>query len=72
MQIEHPMSGTPIDGEFVPIFDLLRPTDVYPSTSGRWEVCPCPGVLLPDYDMAIGVPNPVLWVRPFSAPALAS
>jgi len=38
--------------------DVLEPTDVYNSTSGKWEPTPCPGAILKKQG-----PN-VVWVRP--------
>ena len=42
--------------------EVLLATDVYESTSGRWEPCPCPGIrlLLPQGENS----SAVLWVRP--------
>lgn len=37
--------------------DVLEPTDVYESTNGSWEVCPCPG-------LAIQAGADVVWIRP--------
>lgn len=39
--------------------DKLQEGDVYASTSGNWEVCPCPGVVLKEG-------CEVLWVRPIN------
>jgi len=35
---------------------ILEATDVYASTSGKWELCPCPGLIL-------GMTH-TIWVRP--------
>lgn len=37
--------------------DELRETDVYDSTSGNWESCPCPG-------NKVGAGMVTVWVRP--------
>jgi len=42
--------------------DVLEPTDVYESTSGRWELCPCPGLTL-----EASLEGPI-WVRPNRGP----
>ena len=41
----------------------LETTDVYDSTSGRWERCPCPGIIL---EVAS---DHVRWIRPCPVPA---
>lgn len=55
-----------VDGPYVFGFELeagdtLEPDDVYNSTSGNWEKCPCPGLTLG------GEGANVKWVRPASA-----
>lgn len=37
--------------------DVLEPTDKYDSSSGGWELCPCPG-------LTIQAGAPAKWVRP--------
>ena len=37
--------------------ETLEATDVYSSSSGYWEACPCPGLVLQEG-------NAVVWVRP--------
>lgn len=49
-------------GNLLEAGDVLRPTDVYESTSGDWEPCPCPG-------LPIGEGVATRWVRP--APVVA-
>lgn len=44
-------------GFLLEVGDVLEPTDVYASTDGTWDPCPCPGLKLHD-----GVK--VMWVRP--------
>jgi hypothetical protein len=54
--IYHPFAN-PIQGRRLQAGDVLRSTDVYASTTGKWERCPCAGaVLQTNVD--------VVWVRP--------
>lgn len=56
---KHPLSENEIvQGEKVEKGDFLKSDDVYPSSSGKWEKCPCPGVILQGEDHT-------LWVRPY-------
>jgi hypothetical protein len=41
----------------IPPGTVLERTDLYLSTTGSWEPCPCPGVTL-------GEGNTTQWVRP--------
>ena len=60
-KIEHPIAiRATIVGEIIKPGTRLLPTDVYASTTGKWEYCPCPGALLPE-----GLD--VIWVRPLHA-----
>lgn len=38
--------------------DVLEATDVYDSTSGTWEPCPCPGLTIQ------AARNGTVWIRP--------
>lgn len=53
----HPISniGTVLGIKIEP-GTVLEENDVYASTTGKWENCPCPGVMLQNSD--------VFWVRP--------
>ena len=42
--------------------DTLEPTDVYSSSNGFWEPCPCPG-------NPLGDGSSVTWIRPQPLPA---
>lgn len=54
----HPDPSVPfIVGRQVMSGETLEPTDVYSSSNGRWEPCPCPGLIL-------GEGHSVIWVRP--------
>lgn len=60
----HPNPGQPGIGKYTHKYghqleagDELEATDVYSSTSGYWELCPCPGTKL------VGG-LAVVWVRP--------
>lgn len=53
----HPRSGHYVFGEKLPAGTVLEATDLYDSSSGRWEPCPCPGLVLQE-----GVAT--TWVRP--------
>ncbi len=62
--IEHPKKGTPQNGRYTHILgrkleagEELQAGDVYDSSNGYWEQCPCPGVILQG-----GVAT--TWVRP--------
>jgi hypothetical protein len=54
--------GTFVYGRELVNGDVLQKDDVYNSTSGRWDKCPCPGLTLQGFDE--GANNPVIWVRP--------
>ena len=43
-------------GKRIPVGTTLEPTDLYASTTGKWELCPCPGIIMNSPD--------VIWVRP--------
>ncbi len=45
--------------------DILQQNDVYNSSSGKWEKCPCPGLMI-----QIERDSSVIWVRPDIAKAL--
>lgn len=49
--------GTPIDGCLLETGDILEVYDVYESSNGFWERCPCPGLTL------VTGTEP-MWVRP--------
>jgi len=63
MPVIHPLNANAprIEGEIIGKGSTLKATDLYASTSGRWESCPesCVGILLPK--------TPTLWVRPATA-----
>lgn len=40
------VTGDVVFGSKLHAGDVLEETDVYASTDGRWEKCPCPGVVL--------------------------
>jgi hypothetical protein len=44
--VEHSRSGNLIVGLSLAVGAILQPGDVYDSTQGIWEECPCPGVRL--------------------------
>lgn len=52
----HPRSGLPIKGLLLASGALLRPEDKYACSSGRWEICPIPGLILDR--------TQTVWVRP--------
>lgn len=54
----HPRTLRPIFGTVILPCTVLLPTDVYSSSSGDWEPCPCPGIVLECL-----VPG-VHWIRP--------
>lgn len=58
----HPRTFRHIFGTLVLPCAVLRATDVYSSSSGEWEPCPCPGIVLECL-----VPG-VYWIRPEDAP----
>jgi hypothetical protein len=69
----HPESRTEVHGCELEPGDILQKGDVYSSSNGRWEPCPCPGlVLLPSMpkqqdDESCLPPQPafpVIWIRP--------
>lgn len=53
----HPVSGAVIWGHRVTAGTVLRETDVYDSSSGAWEPCPCPGLTFQGG-------NHITWVSP--------
>lgn len=58
---EHPnVEGTFVYGRKLGNGDVLETNDVYNSTNGRWERCPCPGLTLQGFEED----SPVIWVRP--------
>lgn len=57
MQVQtHPQSGVPIVGMKLAEGAILQEGDVYDSTVGVWEQCPCPGLELKA--------TSTFWVRP--------
>jgi len=52
-----PHCREPVHGHLLEPGDVLEPTDVYDSTVGDWQSCPCPGLTLQAGSDAI-------WVRP--------
>lgn len=50
--------GTPIAGCLLETGDVLEIYDVYESSNGFWERCPCPGLTLAVADIG------PMWVRP--------
>lgn len=58
MMINHPLRpSATIEGEILKPGEVLRDTDYYASTTGKWESCPCPGGKVRE-----GLE--VIWVRP--------
>lgn len=55
---ENPYSGKLFFGVKLYTGTKLEAPDVYASTSGSWELCPCPGVVLQNTE--------TIWVRPFA------
>jgi hypothetical protein len=53
----HPVSKEVISGEQILPGCVLRKTDVYPSTTGEWQLCSTPGI-------KIGRKCKIVWVRP--------
>ncbi|KKS38969.1 MAG: hypothetical protein UV01_C0001G0045 [Parcubacteria group bacterium GW2011_GWA2_42_14] len=56
----HPETGLEVFGTLIEKGTRLEKDDVYDSTSGKWEKCPCPGAVLQTSE-----PN-VIWIRPCS------
>lgn len=52
----NPYVRSPIYGIRIQPGTKLEEKDVYASTRGTWEPCPCPGVILQDSE--------IIWVRP--------
>lgn len=44
--------------------EVLEATDVYESTNGGWELCPCPGLALQTNALGISDLKIPIWVRP--------
>ncbi len=57
-KIRHPKSNREIVGVRLIPGEKLEPSDVYDSTGGLWELCPCPG-------LEIEPGAETIWVRPF-------
>lgn len=53
----HDGKYTVVSGYLLEPGDVLEATDLYDSTSGVWEPCPCPGLALGDGTGAV-------WIRP--------
>jgi hypothetical protein len=53
---QHPKSSVLVTGMRLAQGAVLREDDVYDSTSGTWERCPAPGLVLGS--------TPTVWVRP--------
>lgn len=51
--------GQSVYGKQLDPGDILQETDLFESSKGNWETCPCPGLRLQD-----GVD--VVWIRPES------
>ncbi len=51
-------TGVSIHGRRLENGDVLQKDDVYNSSSGFWEKCPCPGPVLQSSN------DIVIWVRP--------
>lgn len=58
----HDHNYAAIYGHLLEEGDVLTEDDMYASSNGRWEKCPCPGLTLGKQ-----VGNP-LWVRPTQDP----
>jgi len=58
----HPMTGVPVFGTLIESGTRLEENDVYDSTNGKWEECPCPGIILQTDG------THVIWVRPCLTP----
>lgn len=58
----HPHTLAYVYGTLIKPCAVLEPTDVYSSSSGKWEPCPCPGIVLEC------LCNGVVWVRPAPEP----
>lgn len=52
----HHLTGLPMIGLLLAAGAVLRPTDVYSSTGGKWESCPVTGLKLGETE--------TIWVRP--------
>jgi hypothetical protein len=59
----HPKSGARIEGSRLGHGTELTEHDVYDSTDGTWQPCPCPGLAI----MRSGCRT--MWVRPFKVPS---
>ena len=51
-------SGYDLYGYLLTTGDILKDTDMYDSSNGKWESCPCPGLVLQE-----GIS--VRWIRPY-------
>ncbi len=58
----HPKSSAQIIGTAILPGTLLHPGDVYSDPNGKWESCPCPGVVLES------ISGGVIWIRPDDVP----
>ncbi|HXK38413.1 MAG TPA: hypothetical protein VJ579_05095 [Candidatus Paceibacterota bacterium] len=58
----HPASLAYVYGTLIKPCTVLLATDVYSSSDGKWEPCPCPGVVLECLS------DNVVWVRPAEEP----
>ena len=56
MIVKHPLTDVPLEGALLERGDVLQPGDMYDSTTGEWEECSTPGVIIGD--------TVTLWVRP--------
>ena len=61
MLIEVIDSSTMVDMDILGIGTILKSTDYYKSTSGKWSKCPCAGLKV--------LNNGVTWVRPIEKKA---
>lgn len=50
--------GDEVYGYLLATGDTVQDTDVYNSSNGKWEPCPCPG-------LTIQLGASVKWVRPY-------
>ena len=58
-EVHHNLHATPLNavvGFRLQSGDMLEPNDVYNSTTGKWERCPHPGIILGETE--------TVWVRP--------
>ena len=53
----HTVPGCTISGRKLEAGEVLEATDVYESSNGQWEPCPCPGLKL-------GEGVACIWIRP--------